>query len=75
MAATDMMSAQRCWTSSIEHETLTLPRMVQFMMREEACQSSGSSGGLCRGHATIDGYGSGRIHGGRINAPSVVVGC
>ena len=27
--------------SSIERGTLTLPRMVQFMMRERACHRSG----------------------------------
>ena len=61
--------------SSIEHETLTLPRMVQFMMREGAYQRSGPLEACVEVMQRSGGYGSGSINGERIKAPSVVVGC
>lgn len=60
--------------SSIEHENLTLPRMVQFMMREGACQRAGPLEACDEVMQRSGGYGSGSIHGERIDSPSVAVG-
>lgn len=55
--------------SFIEHETLTLPRMVQFMMREGAYQRSDPLEACVEVMQRSGGYGSGSIHGERITRP------
>ena len=46
--------------SFIEHETLTLPRMVQFMMREGAYQRSDPLEACVEVMQRSGGYGSGQ---------------